>query len=149
MVEERRDITGLNCIEGASGKVVVDDRGIGDSWKECMGILVSEESGWDHGLSAEVGEDCVGMDGVGAALGEMGGRGAPGLSRLVTGMMRATGAQWMLDLCSCIMRVGGVPEGWRSGVVLPVCMGEGDPVECGSCRRIRLLEHAMKVVRGV
>jgi len=33
-------------------------------------------------------------------------------------------------------------------VVLPVCRGEGDPVECGSCRRIRLLEHAMKVVGG-
>jgi len=34
MVKERRDITGLNCIKGASGKVIVDDKGIKDSWKE-------------------------------------------------------------------------------------------------------------------
>ena len=34
MVKERRDITGLNCIKGASGKVIVDEKGIKDSWKE-------------------------------------------------------------------------------------------------------------------
>ena len=28
MVKERQDITGLNCIKGASGKVIVDDKGI-------------------------------------------------------------------------------------------------------------------------
>jgi len=28
MVKERRDITGLNCVKGASGKVIVDDKGI-------------------------------------------------------------------------------------------------------------------------
>ena len=27
MVKERQDITGLNCIKGASGKVIVDDKG--------------------------------------------------------------------------------------------------------------------------
>jgi len=31
MVKERLDITGLNCIKGASGKVIVDDKGIKDS----------------------------------------------------------------------------------------------------------------------
>ena len=27
MVKERQDRTGLNCIKGASGKVIVDDKG--------------------------------------------------------------------------------------------------------------------------
>jgi len=27
MVKVRQDITGLNCIKGASGKVIVDDKG--------------------------------------------------------------------------------------------------------------------------
>jgi len=27
MVKEKQDITGLNCIKGASGKVIVDDKG--------------------------------------------------------------------------------------------------------------------------
>jgi len=30
MIKERQDITGLNCIKGASGKVIVDDKGIKD-----------------------------------------------------------------------------------------------------------------------
>jgi len=33
--------------------------------------------------------------------------------------------------------------------VLPVCRGKGDPMECGSYRGIRLLEHAVRVVEGI
>ena len=43
MVKERQDITGLNCIKGASGKVIVDDKGIKDLWKEYMEKLMNEE----------------------------------------------------------------------------------------------------------
>jgi len=31
---KKQDKTRLNCIKGASGKVIVDDKGIKDSWKE-------------------------------------------------------------------------------------------------------------------
>jgi len=61
MVKERRDIAGLSCVGGASGRVIVDDEGIEDCWRECMGRLVGGESEWDHGMSAEVEEgpaDC-------------------------------------------------------------------------------------------
>ena len=43
LVKERQDIKGLNCIKGASGKVIVDDKGIKDSWKEYMEKLMNEE----------------------------------------------------------------------------------------------------------
>ena len=44
MVKERQDIhvTGLNCTKGASGKVIVDDKGVKDSWKEYMEKLMNE-----------------------------------------------------------------------------------------------------------
>ena len=54
MVKERQDITGLSCIKGASGKVIVDDKGIKDCWKEYMEKLMNEENEWDHKISAEV-----------------------------------------------------------------------------------------------
>ena len=54
MVKERQDITGLNCIKGASGKVIVDDKGIKVCWKEYMEKLMNEENEWDHKISAEV-----------------------------------------------------------------------------------------------
>jgi len=36
MVKERQDTTGLNCIKGASEKVILDNKQIKDSWKEYM-----------------------------------------------------------------------------------------------------------------
>ena len=90
MVKERQDITGLNCIIGASGKVIVDDKGIKDSWKEYMEKLMNEENEWDHKLSAEVKErpaDCIRMDEVRAALKEMKRHKAPGNDRS-TGVKR-------------------------------------------------------------
>ena len=87
MVKERQDITGLNCIKGASGKVIVDDKWIKDCWKEYMEKLMNEENEWDHKISAEVKEglaDCIRMDEVRAALKKMKRHIAPGLSGLVT-----------------------------------------------------------------
>jgi len=43
MVKEREDITRLNCIKKASSNVIVDDKGIKDSWKEYMEKLMNEE----------------------------------------------------------------------------------------------------------
>jgi len=42
-----------------------------------------------------------------------------------------------------------IPEDWKSSVVLLIYRGKGDPVECGSYRWIKLLEHAMKVVERI
>jgi len=44
MVKERQDITGSNCLKGVSGKVLVDEKGIKDSWKEYMEKLMIEEN---------------------------------------------------------------------------------------------------------
>jgi len=64
-------------------------------------------------------------------------------------MIQATegiGTQWLLDLCNGIVKEGCIPEDWRSSVILPIYKGKGDPMECGSDRGIKMLEHAMKVV---
>ena len=77
---------------------------------------------------------------------------APGLSGLVAEMIQATGdigIQWILDLCNVIVKEGSIPEDWKSSVVLPIYKGKGDPMECGSYKGIKLLEHAMKVVETV
>jgi len=77
---------------------------------------------------------------------------APGLSGLVAEMIQATGdngIQWILDLCNGTVKEGSLPEDWKSSVVLPIYKGKGDPMECGSYRGIKLLEHAMKVVERI
>jgi len=67
-------------------------------------------------------------------------------------MIQATGdigTKWILDLCNSIVKEGCIPEDWKSRVVLPIYKEKGDPVECGSYRGIKLLEHAIKVVKKI
>ena len=92
------------------------------------------------------------MDEVRAAQKKMKRHKAPGLSGLVTEMIQATGdtgTQWILDLCNGIVKEGSIAEDAKSSVVLPIYKGKGDPMECGSYRGIKLLEHAMKVVERI
>ena len=39
-----QDITGSDCLKGVAGKVIADERGIKDSWKEYMEKLMNEEN---------------------------------------------------------------------------------------------------------
>jgi len=109
---------------------------------------MNEENEWDHTISAEVKEgpaDCIKMAEV---LKKTKRHKAPELSGLAAEMIQATGnigTQWTLDLCNGIVKEESIPEDWKSTVVLPIYSGKGDPMECGSYKRIKLLEHAMKV----
>ena len=63
------------------------------------------------------------------------------MSGLVAEMIQSTediGTQWMLDLCNGIVKEGCIPEDWKSGMVLPIYKGKGDPMECRSYREIKL-----------
>ena len=150
MVKARQDITGSNCLKRVSGKVIVDEKGIKDLWKEYMEKLINEENEWDHGISAEVKEgpaDCIRIDEVPAALKKMKRHKVPGFSGLEAEMMQATGGigtPRILDLCNGIVKQGCIPEDWKS-----IYKGKGDPMECGSYRGTKLLEHAAKVVERI
>jgi len=71
--------------KGISRKVIVDEKGVKDSWKEYMEKLMNEQNEWDHGISVEDKEgpaDCISLriSEVVAALKKMKRHKAPGLS---------------------------------------------------------------------
>jgi len=71
----------------------------------------------------------------------------PSLSGLVAETIQATrdiGTQWILDLCNGIVKEGCIPKDWKLSVELPIYKGNGDPMECGSYREIKSLDHAIK-----
>ena len=71
IVKDRCDIMGSNCLKGVSGKVIIDEKGIKDSWKEYMEKLMSEENEWYHRISASVKQGpacCIRIDEVAAVL---------------------------------------------------------------------------------
>ncbi|MBJ5627083.1 hypothetical protein JGG67_22950 [Salmonella enterica subsp. enterica serovar Derby] len=59
------------------------------------------------------------------------------------------GVQWLTDLSNRIIDEGRIPGDWGKSVIIPIYKGKGDPLECGSYRAVKLLEHAMKVVERV
>jgi len=84
---------GSNCLKSVSGKVVVDEKGIKDSWKEYTKKLMNEENEWDRRISATVKEqpaDYVRIDEVATALKQMERDKAPVLSGLVAEMIQST-----------------------------------------------------------
>jgi len=83
--------------------VIVDEKGIKDTWKEYTEKLMNEENEWDRGISTEVKEgpaDCIRINEVVAALKKMKRNKAPGLSGLSAEMMQAIegiGTQWLSE----------------------------------------------------
>jgi len=66
--------------------VILDEKGIKDSWKEYTEKLINEENEWDHRILTGVKEgpaDCIRIEEVAAALKKMKRHKAPGLSGLV------------------------------------------------------------------
>ena len=89
------------CLKGVSGKVIVDEKGITDSWKEYTEKLINEENEWDHRISAGVKEgpaDCIRTDEAAAALKKMKRHKALGLSGLVLSSRNDTSHRGILEL---------------------------------------------------
>ena len=57
--------------------------------------------------------------------------------------------EWLTSLCNLIVAQERLPDDWKSSILLPVFKGKGDPMERGSYRAIKLLEHEMKVIERV
>ena len=55
----------------------------------------------------------------------------------------------MTKKCNHVVREGAMPIEWELSTLIPIYKGKGDPMECGSYRAIKLLEHGMKVLERV
>ena len=55
----------------------------------------------------------------------------------------------MKKLCQRVLDGKGMPEEWKTSVVVPVFKRKGDVMECGAYRGVKLQEHAMKIVERV
>jgi len=66
--------------------VIVDEKGIKDSWKEYMEKLMNEENQWDHSILTSIKEgpaDCIRIYEVATALKKKKKHKAPGFSGLL------------------------------------------------------------------
>ena len=155
--KERRDVIGCNCLRDAKGKIVVEEDEIKKVWKNYMEKLLNEENPFCKN-AMEDGHPIAGCfeeikeTEIIAAMKKMKDGKASGQTGVVGEMLKAsgcTGIKWLKDLFNIIMSEGAIPEDWNKSVLVPVFKGKGDPLDCGSYRAVKLLEHAMKVMERV
>ena len=46
-------------------------------------------------------------------------------------------------LCQRVLDGKGMPEEWKTSVVVPIYKGKGDVIDCRAYRGVKLREHAM------
>ena len=59
------------------------------------------------------------------------------------------GVKVMMELCQRVLDGRGMPDEWKTSVIVAIFKGKGDVMSCGSHRGVKLLEHAMKIVERV
>ena len=55
----------------------------------------------------------------------------------------------MMELCQRVLDAKGMPDEWKTCVIVSIFIGKDDVMSCGSYREVKLLEHAMKIVKMV
>jgi hypothetical protein len=155
---ESQDITGAQCLR-QNGYLVITEEEKLKVWGTYFEKLLNEENEWDGVTDWQLKDNSedtevswIREDEVAKSLKKMKEGKAAGMSGIVAEMISAAGSvgtEWLTELCNLIVREGHIPSDWKKSILVPVYKGKGDPMECGSYRAIKLLEHAMKVVERV
>ena len=86
------------------------------------------------------------------AIQSMKSRKATGPSEVSVQMIVASGeigVKVMMELCQSVLDDRGMPDEWKTSVIVPIFKGKGDVISCRSYRGVKLLEHIMKIVDRV
>ena len=59
------------------------------------------------------------------------------------------GIKVMMELYQRVLDGRGMPDEWKTSVIVPIFKGKGDVMSSRSCNGVKLLEHAMKIVERV
>ena len=155
MRQEGRDIDGGGCMKDKDGRLVVSEKDCGKLWKQHMEKITNVENEWDQMVEVDMVEgpvERVPDEEVMEAMNKMKLGKAAGLSEVNMDMIRTSGTFGvgvMKKLCHRVFDGEGMPEEWKTSVVVPIFKKKGDVMDCGAYRGVKLLEHAMKIVERV
>ena len=155
MSRQRVDVGGMRTIRDGD-RVVSKEEDVLETWTRHMKKVLNDDQGTkprvETANAIEGPEKEIEAEEVKKALGSMRVGKAAGGSGLTVELLRAagdTGLKWLTEIYNRVWREGKAPEDWKKGIVIPVYKGKGDPLDCGSYRPIKLLEHSMKVMERV
>ena len=145
---------GGRCLRGKDGRLgFIEDRA--KIWKEHMEKIMNKENEWDHIMETDVAEglvEKVARNEIVEAMQRMKSGKATGPSQVSVEMIVASGeigVKVMMELCQRVLDGRGMPDEWKTSVIVPIFKQKGDVMSCGSYRGAKLLEHAMKIAERV
>ena len=155
MKKEGKDVEGGRCLRGGDGQLGFTEEDRAKIWKEHMEKIMNEENKWDRMVETDVVEgpvEKVARNQIVEAIQSMKLGKATGTSEVSVEMIVASGeigVKVMMELCQHVLDGRGMPDKWKTSVIVPIFKGKGDVMSCGSYRGVKLLEHAMKIVERV
>ena len=155
MRRDGKDINGGGSMKDRDGRLVVSEKDRGKLWKDHMEKIMNVENEWDQMAEADMVEgpvEEVTYEEVVKAMNKMKLGKAAGPSEVNMDMIMASGkfgVGVLKKLCQRVLDGKGMPEEWKTSVVVPIFKGKGDVMDCGAYRGVKLLEHAMKIVERV
>ena len=157
MITKNRDIVGEGCIKELDGKILTNEVEVKARWMAHFEKLLNEEFRWKKeslsavnmvsGPAEHITCSEVKLAIQKAQLGK-----AAGPSGVLAEMLKASGdvgVQWVSDLCNAIIYEGKIPNDWKKSWMVKIYKGDGDALECGSYRGIKLLDQVMKVLERI
>ena len=151
----KKDVEEGRCLRGGDGRLgfIKEDREkIG---REHMEKIMNKENKWDRIVETDLVEGPVekmACNEIVEAIQSMKSGKATGLSEVSVEMIAASGeigVKVMMELCQCVLDGRGMPDEWKTSVIVPIFKGKSDMMSCGSYRGVKLLEHAIKIVERV
>ena len=129
--KEGKDIEGGGCMKDKDGRLVVREKDRGKLRKEHMAKITNVENEWDQMVEGPV--EGVTDEKVMEAMNKMKFGKAAGPSEVNMDMIIASGKFGVIKkLCQRVLDGKGMPEEWKTSVVVPIFEGKGDVMHCGA-----------------
>ena len=153
---QRVDIGQMRQLKDPNGKILTKEEEILKTWTahmtKALNVETTKSIVLEPVICTEGPELPITVEEVKVAMVDMKTGKAAGKSEVSTEMLKPLGEKavaWLTEIFNRIWREGRLPEDWRTGIIIPIYKGKGDPLDCNSYRPIKLLEHAMKVMERV
>ena len=155
--ENSKDVKGGTVMKDRNGKLVTEQEAVLKVWESYFKELLNQErNNNDLELPSYV-EEKVELSDITDTEMQTGMKGmkkgrAPGIDEMCVEMVMAageSGISWTKRLLNTCMRLGKVPEEWRTGLIVPIWKKKGDVQDPGKYRGITLLSHIMKLLERI
>ena len=140
MKKEGKNVEGGRCLRGGDGRSGFIEEDRAKIWKEYMKKIINEENEWEHMVETDLVEGTVKKvvrDEIVEAMQSMKSGKATGPSEVNVETIVASGEvgmKVMMELCQRVLDGRGMPDEWKTSVIVPIFKEKSDVMSCGSYR---------------